>query len=572
MRLRRLMLWLISALALPIAGATAAGGPIMPLSQVHSGMDCTGQTVVQGTTITSFAVHVIDVVEDPQAGPRILVRVSGAAVDATGVAEGFSGSPVLCDDGTGALRNIGAISAGIGEWGNHVALVTPIEQMLGEPVSPPSSAPRLRRQSTPLQGPLTVGGLSPALLRLFQEVGRKAGRTVVAAPTGPTSTPFPVQPLVPGASVAVSYSTGAIPVGAVGTVSYRDGDHVYAFGHPLDGAGRRSLFLQDAYVYYVVSNPGVEVTTSYKLAAPGHTVGTLTSDTPNAVIGSVGAGPPMIRLDVTARDGDTGAQLAQHTQVADESAIGFPRGNSLVETVGPLAIAQAASQIFDGSPANESGHMCLTVVIQESRTPLRFCNRYVSTGAPGGSGVVPPALAVSAAADAAQAFGLIDSVQFTTLHVTQITAALDGERGLREGSIVSARAPGRVRAGQHARVHVLVRVLRGGLRSLSFTVAVPRGLRGPVTAKLAGGVGAGGDGAQAALGALASALGVSVGSLSSSPAQPPSSIAGLRRAVSAIPPYDGLVLKFGHRAAIRVFRDPALLITGGAKFALRVKR
>lgn len=571
MRLRLCMLLLVSALALPVGSALAAGGPIMPLSQVHGGMDCTGQTVIAGTTISSFNVHVIDVVQDPQQGARILVRVSGPAVDSTGVAEGFSGSPVLCDDGTGTLRNIGAISAGIGEYGNLVALVTPIELMLGEPVTPPSSAPRLRLAATPLQGPLTVAGLSPPLLRLLEQVARKAGRTVIAAPAGNgAATAFPVQPLVPGASVGVAYSTGAVAVGAIGTVSYRDGDHVYAFGHPLDGAGRRSLILQDAYVYHVVSNPGVDVSTSYKLAALGHTVGTLTSDTPNAVIGTVGATAPLIPLDVSARDGDTGAQLTQSTQVADESAIGFPLGSSLVSAVGPLAVAQAAGQIFDGAPANESGHMCLTVSIRESRAPLHFCNRYVSTGAPGGNGIFPPALALSAAGDTAQALGLIDSVQFTTIHVTHVAAALDAERGLREASIVSAHAPARVRAGVRVRVQVPVRVFRGALRHVSFVVRIPRGVRGRLTAKLTGGAGGAGS-PGAALNALASALGASPGSLGGGPGQPPGSVAALRRAVSAIAPYDGLVVRFGRRSAIHVFRDPALLIAGQAKLTFQVK-
>ena len=62
------------------------------------GMNCTGETVVQGTTISSFNVQVIDVVDAPGEGARILVQVSGPAVDATGVAEGFSGSPVYCPD------------------------------------------------------------------------------------------------------------------------------------------------------------------------------------------------------------------------------------------------------------------------------------------------------------------------------------------------------------------------------------------------------------------------------------------------------------------------------------------
>ena len=54
-------------------------------------------------------------------------------------------------------------------------------------------------------------------------------------------------------------------MGGIGTVTYRDGSNVYAFGHELDGAGRRSLLLQDAYVYSVIGNPN---SLSYKLAAP----------------------------------------------------------------------------------------------------------------------------------------------------------------------------------------------------------------------------------------------------------------------------------------------------------------
>ena len=94
MSLRGLILSTIAAaLVLPASAAVADGGPIMPLSQVQPGMNCTGETVVQGTTISSFSVHVIDIVQDPVQGARILVRVSGPAVPA-GVAEGFSGSPV----------------------------------------------------------------------------------------------------------------------------------------------------------------------------------------------------------------------------------------------------------------------------------------------------------------------------------------------------------------------------------------------------------------------------------------------------------------------------------------------
>ena len=73
-------------------------------------------------------------------------------------------------------------------------------------------------------------------------------------------------------------------------MTYTDGDQVWGFGHPLDGVGARALLLQDAYVFRVVNNPlaipGVAGT--YKYAATGHDVGTLTNDALSAVAGRVG--------------------------------------------------------------------------------------------------------------------------------------------------------------------------------------------------------------------------------------------------------------------------------------------
>src|SRR3954471_1096165 len=99
----------VAALLVPAAPAFA-GDPIMPLSDVHAGMRCTGYSVVRGTDISSFAVDVVDVADGyglPTA-PAILVRVSGPAVDATGIGPGFSGLPIYCADGAGVMRNIGA--------------------------------------------------------------------------------------------------------------------------------------------------------------------------------------------------------------------------------------------------------------------------------------------------------------------------------------------------------------------------------------------------------------------------------------------------------------------------------
>ncbi|HET7047727.1 MAG TPA: hypothetical protein VFI54_05605 [Solirubrobacteraceae bacterium] len=553
----------MAVLALCPSAGFAAGGPIMPLSEVQAGMDCTADTVIQGTTISSFDVHVLGVVQDPQIGPRILIRASGPAVEGTGIAEGFSGSPVYCPDALGEMRNAGAISEGVGDYGNNDALVTPIEQMLGEPVTPPSSAPRLEARVRPLLGPLMIGGLSPSLLHLVQKAGQLAGRTILAAPAGAAAS-FPIQSLVPGASVAVSYSDGAIPMGGIGTVTYRDGNNVYAFGHELDGAGRRSLLLQDAYVYSVIGNP---LGLSYKLAAPGHTVGTLTSDTPNAVVGEVGPAPTLVPVQVTARDLDTGHEISLVSDVADETAIGLPLGTSLVDVIAPVQAGQAATAIYDGPPANESGRMCVTVGLRESRLPLRFCNRYVGTGFPGDEGLLPPELAAGVTSDLSSAFQLLEGVQFATLHVTKVDAQIEAQRGLDEASIVSARAPKHARRGQRITVHLVVRVFRGKRETLSFPLRVPRhprhhrllvSLRGPSESGL---------GVDDLLSALAGALGGSGGP--PLPGMGPSSIAQLRHKFAAIATYDGIDAKFNGRTK-RVYRNGSLLITGNTALSIRI--
>jgi hypothetical protein len=553
------------AVTCPATKAIAAGDPIMPLTQVRAGMDCTADTVIKGTAISQFGVHVIDVVRQDGQGARILVRVSGPAVDSSGVAQGFSGSPVYCPDDTGGTRNVGAISETVGEYGNKLALVTPIEEMLGEPVLPPSSAPRFAARARPLLGPLTVSGLSPWLLSLLEQAGRRAGRAIAPAPAGPAS-PFAPQPLVPGASVAAMYSTGSVSIGALGTVTYRDGQIVYAFGHPLDGAGRRALLLQDAYVYDVVSNPSVVLGTSFKLAAPGHTEGTLTSDTPNAVIGQVGPPPALVPVDVSARDLDTGKTLAFSTQVADETDIGLPLGISPIDAVAPLSIAQLATQIYDGAPANQSGRMCFTVDLRESRVPLRFCNRYVGIGGPG-DGVLgpPPALASAAGTDVANALALLDNVQFAALHVTRARARLEVRRGLEQASIEHAKAPLSVRRGHAVTVSITLRMIRGPLRTVALRLVVPRAIHGHLAVVVSGAANNINQAANGGGGALSTAIAQALGGGSGPPSAPtPTSLAGLRHDFAAIGHYDGLRVSFKPEGGTlaRAYRDPRLLITG----------
>src|SRR3954452_7726051 len=215
--------------SLAAAVPARAADPIMPLSQVKKGMRCTGRSVIQGTEISQFDVEVLDVVSgDPGARqPLILVRVSGPAVDATGIAEGFSGSPVICPDEEGTQRYAGAIAFASGDYGGHVALATPIESVLGLAVDQPKGRTRRVRGYRPLASPLAVSGLSAPVAAAWRRLAARAHRSLSVAPFAPIESSFPPQPLRPGASLAVGLASGDVSAGAVGTVSYVDGDKVW---------------------------------------------------------------------------------------------------------------------------------------------------------------------------------------------------------------------------------------------------------------------------------------------------------------------------------------------------------
>ncbi len=457
---RRALLTVLAVLA--STGVAQAADPIMPLSDVRAGMLCTGLSVVRGTEIASFNVEVLDVIaDDPAAGgARLLVRVSGPAVDATGVGPGFSGSPIICNG-----RNAGAISEAIGEYGNKVVLATPIEAILGarpRAASTARRAPHLLRAARSLVGPLTVSGLSPRTRRLLTRAAARVDRTVLAAPPGPLGG-YPAQDLVPGAAVAASLSTGDVALGAVGTVAYRDGDQVFAFGHALDGLGRRALFLQDAYVFGVIGNPlGVPDlgAISYKLTSSGgHPLGVVSNDTFSAIAGTLGAGPPSIPLRVTARLRGTARRVTLESRLADERSLDLGAGISLIA---PLAASTAIDRLLNSlEPARLT--VCTRFRVRELRKPIGFCNPYFDS--------------FEAFGHVAEASALVDEFDLAALHIRGAAVTIAADRGFGDQVLVGARAPTRVRAGSTVEVRIALRRRGGGNRSVTARVPIPAGLR-----------------------------------------------------------------------------------------------
>ena len=563
-RMRRLLLAALAA-ALVAPGTAFAADPIMALGEVQAGARCTGLSVIRGTAVESFDVEILDVIgAERPLNARILVRLSGPAIDATGVGPGFSGSPVLCTGADGVARNIGALAETIGEYGGKTVLVTPIEAMLAQPLTPPAALPSpiAVPGARPLATPLTIAGLAPELAASFAAAARKAGHVLISSPAGPRVT-FAPQPLVPGSAAVVAVTSGDISVGALGTVSYVDGPNVWLFGHRLDDAGRRSVFLQDAYVHTIINNPlAVDDVATYKLASPGNDIGTVTSDGKSAVVGQMGAPPPFFPLRVTGKDLGTGRLTSSLTRIADEGDVGRPSGISPLGLAGAAAVADVAGAILKGSPARQTGDFCVKITLRESRLPLRFCNAYAIDGE------VPNALAGAAAGDMTSAVQFLDSYRFGTLHPTGVEVGVRARAGVSQAFITGGTASPRVRRGRSLRVRLRLRhTLTGARTTRTIAVPIPRNTpRGVRTVRLVG--------TPADVGGNPEDPGdLSVIFEEADPGETvgAESITELRRAFAALHRFDGISATIGASPRREVYRDPRLRITGEARVRVLVQ-
>ncbi len=562
-RMRRLILGALAAVLVAPAPARAAD-PIMALGDVRAGARCSGLTVVRGTAISSFQVEVLEVIDRGRPDvATILVRVSGPLVDATGIGPGFSGSPILCPDAAGVQRNIGAISAGIGEYGGAVGLATPIERILSDPVLPPSSAGRSAvAGARSLEGPLTLSGVRPSVAAMFARAARKTGHPLVASPASPRSVAHPPQPLVPGAAASVGMTSGDVGVGSIGTVAYADAGNVWLFGHPLDGAGRRSLFLQDATIHTVVNNPvGAPDLSTYKLGSPGNDLGTVTSDTINAVAGRLGGLPRSYPLRVTARDLDTGRVVSRNSRIADEGDVGSPAGPSILGLAGASSVAEAAARALGGAPARQTAEMCVAIALRELKRPARFCQHYAVAG--GGANALSGALAV----DVAKGAEVIDEYRFGVLHPTSVEVGVRVRRGLRQAVLVGASGPRRARPGQRIALRLRLRRTLTGVRfTRTIRVRVPGGIvPGRRTIRLQGT-----DADEGVTPEDDSELTFLFEEENSSE-PPPESVAEVHARIEALERFDGVTARIGP-AELKRYRDPKLRISGDASVAVQIRR
>jgi hypothetical protein len=318
---------------------------ILPLKEIRPGMKGTCHTVFSGTRIEHFDFEVMGISRD-FAGPQRDVVWCRMLTDPTGqmvVAAGMSGSPCYIEG-----KMIGALAYGWAFNKNPVFGVQPIESMMElfdfegnqkltverpggretasriQQTTPALSAdpksifknlvgfmkpmfPLSRAHGAgvgggsgsaePLALPLEISGLHPRIRDVVLENFREAGFTAVSAGGGGHSPTASSGDLVPGAALAGIICQGDLNMTVTGTLSYRDGDRILAFGHPFLGVGAIDVPFGKAEILGVISSYRM----SMKLSNKGEIAGTLTQDRMSAVAGKIGTIPKLTPMKVKVR-------------------------------------------------------------------------------------------------------------------------------------------------------------------------------------------------------------------------------------------------------------------------------
>lgn len=311
------------------------GTALFPLEDLKPGMKGVARTVFSGSEPQEFGIEVLGVLNG-YTGPRqstIIAKLNGPNVDRTGVFAGMSGSPVFIDN-----KLVGAIAYSFPFSKEPICGITPIKQMIDifeqggkdkpkttearavsfsslaradwKPSLPKQSvtatsliapvasnsalAPLMGQQIQPIATPVVFSGIRQETLSLFTSQLTESGLLPVsgvggAAPITPLES-FDANTLLPGSSVTVQLARGDYSIAAAGTVTYRDGEKIYAFGHPFLSLGSADMPMTESSVVIVIPN----TFNSFKLAVPGRMVGTISQDRSTGVFGELGHAPRMI--------------------------------------------------------------------------------------------------------------------------------------------------------------------------------------------------------------------------------------------------------------------------------------
>jgi hypothetical protein len=309
------------------------------IEDLQPGMKGIGRTCVRGSTPEEFQVEILGILHGVNPGVSVvLARFSGSLLEKTGIFEGMSGSPVFIDG-----KLLGAVAYSFSFTKEAIGGITPITAMVDafnespDPSSEkkiplsnnlpwkyrlPSPTSLSKAESLavtsddiqqqpqlanfrghsliPIATPLSLGGFHSETLRMFGPQLRSMGMSLLqgagGSPSGTDSAKKASDsaPLEPGSNIIVPLVRGDLDVSAGGTVTYVDGDRLYAFGHSMLQLGFTELPIHKGRAILVV--PSLE--SSFKILEIGEQVGTIRQDRGVGIYGILGAKPRMVPLRV----------------------------------------------------------------------------------------------------------------------------------------------------------------------------------------------------------------------------------------------------------------------------------
>ncbi|MEI6285566.1 MAG: SpoIVB peptidase S55 domain-containing protein [Bacillota bacterium] len=347
--------------ALLCFGLSVFAVDIMPIDQIKIGMQGVAKTVVYGSRIDEFNVEVLGVLKGKgPSGDLILVRTSGALIDQTGgIAEGMSGSPVYING-----KLVGAVAYGWGFADHKIGMLTYIGDMLKildfpdtvrpavkEPEQPGISdadfnkniedmIAKIRAQlknnnnesdTTIVVNPkmkLFTGGFSDQAVKTLQK--RLNDFEIVNYSASDLPSGVVLSPLKPGATIGAELVRGDTTMGALGTVTYVDGNKVLAFGHPFLKKGAVDLIMTNGYIFQVVNS----LDSAFKMGVAGEPVGIINQDRGAGIAGKIGSFPGVVPLTVSIDDKTSKRKQKYYAQtIIDETLTPELQSQSVVSFV-----------------------------------------------------------------------------------------------------------------------------------------------------------------------------------------------------------------------------------------------
>jgi hypothetical protein len=479
----------LASVAFAVSAVVAAAPPTLPFSEIRAGMKGVGKTVFHGETVETFDVEIVGLL--PNIGPGqdlILGKCTGGPLATTGILAGMSGSPVTIDG-----KLVGAIAYSWGFSKDAIAGITPIEEMLsvgtrdGAPrrTSRPAAAipwsdarQRLRSPSSlgsffvsrltalsarPLGAsatvPLSVSGIdASALARIAPEL-EHAGFLAVSAGGDGGKAALAAAPLTPGSAVGVQLVRGDVDMTATGTVTYVDGDALYAFGHPLYGLGDVDLPLTAARIETLL--PSVEQ--SSKIAVPLNLAGAFRQDRASAIFGRLGATPSMVPVRMQMSDG-TGLRRNYAFELVDDPLLSplllYVAMNGVLGTI-ERTLGSATVRLREGS-----------IIKVDGSNDIRLDNLFAGDGATG-----------DASGLSAFLLYLVMNNEWSTPHISGINLMLDYDREPKTATIRRVTLDRyRVKAGASVTARVVLAPYRGADRTITREIEIPEETApGPLT-------------------------------------------------------------------------------------------